>query len=326
MLILHRISDNKFSQTADRVSTVLKNLCGNTAMNHLMLCTTMWDRVPEDEGFDRFDELCDTGAWKEMIKKGAGTAMISNVGPNAKEEAKRIVSDLIKNALPVELAIQNEMVHQKLTVETTSAGKALDELQDTQAVVGHELKKTHNEMPEENEVDDVKRQEKPRGHERKVALLKGEVMDRAQQCPEHTEHGEKVMGQLNETKELLRKEGREATLAQLESPETSEVSRQEHMRQELLAREKKFTQLKQQQDELSRDLKAKDKRFKLERRNTVQAQETQKKEEKEATAQAAKATGREEAQQREINEIKKQVAALAKPQRSGSILRLFSLS
>jgi len=123
VLILHRINDAPLSQTARRVNDMLKCLCGNTTMNNVMICTTMWDIVSEDEGNERFDELCETGPWKEMIRNGAGTAIISNVGSSAKEEAEKIVSQLIKNMQPVELAIQDEMVNQKLTVENTSAGK-----------------------------------------------------------------------------------------------------------------------------------------------------------------------------------------------------------
>jgi len=68
----------------------------------------MWDRVTEDEGDDLFDELCETGAWGEMISLGAGTAKIANLCSNAKVEAQRIVTQLIKNAQPAELAIQDE--------------------------------------------------------------------------------------------------------------------------------------------------------------------------------------------------------------------------
>jgi len=50
VLFLHRISDNKFTQTAGRVSEMLKRLCGDAAMNQLTLCTTMWDKVDEVDG------------------------------------------------------------------------------------------------------------------------------------------------------------------------------------------------------------------------------------------------------------------------------------
>jgi len=109
VLFLHRISDNRFSHNAQRISTTVKNLCGDNAMNQLMLCTTMWDTVPEAVRCKRFDDLCETGAWKDMIAEGASLAAFSNAGSNAKAEAEEIVIRLIKNARPVQVAIQDEM-------------------------------------------------------------------------------------------------------------------------------------------------------------------------------------------------------------------------
>ena len=127
VLFLHSISVNKFTQTANRVTNMIKNLCGDVAMDHVTLCITMWDKVAEEEGYERYDELCEIEAWKEMISNGASTALISNVKPEAKAEAEKIVSELIHNAEPVELAIQDEIVNQKLTLGETGAGKLVDE-------------------------------------------------------------------------------------------------------------------------------------------------------------------------------------------------------
>jgi len=94
-------------------------------MNHLTLCTTMWDMVTEEVGYNRLDELSMTGAWREMISQGAGSARISSKSSNAKAEAETIVMRLIRRATPVELAIQGEIIGQQLTLEETSAGKVL---------------------------------------------------------------------------------------------------------------------------------------------------------------------------------------------------------
>ena len=173
MLILHRITDIAFSHTAYRIANMLKNLCGNAAMNNLIICTTMWDRVSEDEGHDIFDELCRTDAWREMISKGAGTAMISNVASNAKEEAERIITQLIRNAQPVELAIQDKMVNRKLNMSETSA--FIDN--------GHriwreeaecELEETRMRVCEESKTTAAEAQEVMRVREGEVAKVNGE--------------------------------------------------------------------------------------------------------------------------------------------------------
>jgi len=132
VLFLHRISDNRFSHDAQRISAMLKVLCGDGAMPHLMLCTTMWDTVSPQEGSDRLDELCKTDTWMEMISLGADTAKMSNVGSKANEEAERIVGELVRNRPTVELAIQDEMVNQAKDAVETSAGRVLVEGQKEQ--------------------------------------------------------------------------------------------------------------------------------------------------------------------------------------------------
>ena len=140
MLFLHRISDNRFSHNAQRISAMLKSLCGDSAMEHLMLCTTMWDEVSQKEGYERFDELCKTDAWEEMISMGASTAIISHFSSNAKVEAERIVSELIRNKPTVVLAIQDEIVNQAKETKNTRAGKVLIDGQRKQAQSDRKVK------------------------------------------------------------------------------------------------------------------------------------------------------------------------------------------
>jgi len=112
---------------------MLKNLCGDAAMSHLMLCTTMWDTISPQAGNEYLDGLCKTDAWKEMISKGAATAEIANVCSSAKADAERIVCKLIKNTQTVELAIQDEMVNQAKEVVATKAGRVFVQGQKDQA-------------------------------------------------------------------------------------------------------------------------------------------------------------------------------------------------
>jgi len=81
--------------------------------------------VPEEVGNNRLDELSRTGAWREMISQGAGTAMISSKTSNAKVEAEEIVMRLISSVKPVRLAIQDQMVEQQLKVAETDAGRVI---------------------------------------------------------------------------------------------------------------------------------------------------------------------------------------------------------
>ena len=140
VLFLHRISDNRFSHTAQRISIVLRNLCGDAAMSHLMLCTTMWDTVSPQAG-NHFLHGLKTEAWEEMISMGASTAKIANVCSSAKEDAERIVCELIKNTQTVKLAIQDEMVNQAKEAVATKAGRVLVQGQKDQAKFDKKAKK-----------------------------------------------------------------------------------------------------------------------------------------------------------------------------------------
>jgi len=200
VLILHHISDIALSQTAHRIAKMLGSLCGDNAMNQLMLCTTMWDTVPDDEGYDRFDELCKTDAWKEMISKGAGTAMISNVSPNANLEAEKIVSQLIRRGQPVELAIQHEMVHKKLKVAETGASRALNECpRSSKTKPKCEIEETQRRLCKDRESNAVPAQEMIQVRKAEAEILK----TKAERGPQD---GEKVTPEMKQHREQMRKE------------------------------------------------------------------------------------------------------------------------
>ena len=317
MVFLHRISDNKFSQTADRVSTMIKDLCGDAAMSHLTLCTTMWDNVLEEEANKRFDELIETGAWKEMREKGASTAMISNIRPEAKLHAEEIVTMLIKNVQPIEVTIQNEIVAQKLKVAQTKAGKGLDKhLREEQSIAERELEEMENRLREESQLNAAKAQEEIHAREAEVLRLK-------MQAEEQARSQELQVAQLKRKQEKAKRETRELR-DRIRSESEADAA---ILREQLVASEKELALLKQQVDELEGDKKVKAKEFKQKRKNAEQAKkETQKNAQREATTQAAKMKEELSIQRREIDDAKRQVDTLAgKPQRSG-LLKLLGLS
>jgi len=235
VLFLHRISNEEFSQTADRISNMLKNLCGDDAMNHLTLCTTMWDMVPEEAGLNRFDELCRTGAWNKMISTGAGTAMISCKSSNAKAEAEEIVTALIDSVDPVEVTIQDEMVNKKLRVVLTSAGRVLDEhLHALQADGERELQNLRERLRQEGEVNAGKVQEMIRVREREIAGLKRQLAERAREREERAE-------QLRDKQEEVKRSMKQRLTQLCQESEASIAKVQE----ELQRRQKEVALLKQ---------------------------------------------------------------------------------
>ena len=224
VLYLHRISDNKFSQTADRVSNMVKSLCGDVAMDHLTLCTTMWDTVPDEEGYDRFDELCETATWRTMISNGAGTAMISNVSPTAKADAEKIVSELIKNAPTVKLAIQDEMINQGKTVLQTGAGQVLDQhLREVRAEAERKMQVLRETMHKENVAAEARMMEKMRKQESELERLRKLAETQAHEMQAQVEHlrqeREAAARQRHELQESMRREN-EASAARMREAKT----------------------------------------------------------------------------------------------------------
>jgi len=106
--------------------TTLKNLrlfeklCGES-FNNIVLTTTMWDEVEEEEGTLREKELEDT-YWKAMIERGSSVkrflytreSAFNVLGPIFEEVNKR-------NAL----FLQKEMDELKMQIKETSAGRTL---------------------------------------------------------------------------------------------------------------------------------------------------------------------------------------------------------
>ena len=300
MLFLHRISDNKFSQTADRISNMLKSLCGDDAMSHLMLCTTMWDRVSEDIGHDRFDELCDTSAWEEMISMGASTGMISNVDRNAKKEAEKIMGELIKHAKPVEVAIQDEMVKQRKTVAQTGAGKVLSKhLRAAQA----EAERKVTELQEKWRKDKETKEELLRAQELEVARLRQRAEEEYYQRQAQADYRRQEWENANREPEELREISHyDENISKVDEPLEMTAEEQQSLetwkRVPAPPRAPKPKQLQQQIKRAERELK------KLEKRLT--------KEDEAETAAREKAIL---ALQFEISEAQRQVAVLDIPQR-----------
>ena len=307
VLFLHRISDNKFSQTAGRISRMLKSLCGDDAMSHLTLCTTMWDKVDVDEGFDRLDQLSDTGALKEMISKGASVVRISNVGTNAKAEAEKIVSQLIKNAGPVELAIQDEMVNQHKTVLQTGAGQILDEhLREVREQAELERKELSDRLTKEKEDIAAKAQAEIDKKVCEMADLKEQEEKRAR---EQREEIERIQREKEEADEKMRKLSEEMKTANDENAARAAEAVREHKLAVEALEERERERARKQQIQTDELKLASEKAADDLKQLMVRAEEDRKA--AEALQQKAMAE-----QERLINEVKRQAAELSKPRRS----------
>lgn len=136
IIYMHRITDQRMGGTAQTNLFTFQKLCGQKALTNVILATTMWERVSEQEGIEREEELMRTDHfWGGMIAHGSKVLRHMNTP----ESALKIIEHFIKIDRSPErpkmvLALQEELVDQELTLDQTGAGQEVD----------HGLTKAHN--------------------------------------------------------------------------------------------------------------------------------------------------------------------------------------
>ncbi|KAE8138967.1 hypothetical protein BDV38DRAFT_281527 [Aspergillus pseudotamarii] len=126
MIYLHRITDHRMTGSAKKNLFMFKKLCGKDALKHVILATTMWERVAPDEGEQREKQLLNTSEfWGEMRTLGAQVERHHNTVASA----KRLINIHASKA-PGEqktiLTIQNEMVTLQKPLDETDAGREVE--------------------------------------------------------------------------------------------------------------------------------------------------------------------------------------------------------
>jgi len=124
VIYLHDISQDRFSGTARRNLEMFNRLCGDAALDKVVLGTTKWARLSESDGSRREAELKEVH-WKSMLDKGSRVRRF--VGD--KSSAWDIVSVFLKRASErrkeIALQIQDEMAVKRKIIPETNAGKEL---------------------------------------------------------------------------------------------------------------------------------------------------------------------------------------------------------
>ncbi|KAJ8454415.1 hypothetical protein ONZ45_g19317 [Pleurotus djamor] len=125
IIYTHRITDNRMAGSPLRNLRLFENLCGEDAVNNVLLATTMWnDRLTPGVGEAREQELM-ARYWRSMIEHGSKTARHNGTH----ESAWKIVDQILRNSRPRSLLLQQEMVDEKKPLPKTKAGLALEDVQ-----------------------------------------------------------------------------------------------------------------------------------------------------------------------------------------------------
>ncbi|EJD50945.1 P-loop containing nucleoside triphosphate hydrolase protein [Auricularia subglabra TFB-10046 SS5] len=118
VVYLHRITDNRIGGAAAKNLRMFAGVCGQAAMPHVVLCSTMWDNLQDPAvGEARERELCD-GFWKDMIADGA--KVMRHDG--SAETAQRVAESLVLRPL-IKLQLQRELGRTGVALSETAAGR-----------------------------------------------------------------------------------------------------------------------------------------------------------------------------------------------------------
>ncbi|WAO84717.1 G domain-containing protein [Fusarium falciforme] len=108
--------------SAKRNLVLFRELCGEDALQKVILATTMWDKVSEKRGYRREAELMNTQEfWGWMVDKGSAV----HRHYNTRESAKKIIDQLANHDKKFVTDLQRQLVDEGLTLDQTSAGKEL---------------------------------------------------------------------------------------------------------------------------------------------------------------------------------------------------------
>ncbi|KAF4156923.1 hypothetical protein CNMCM6069_006219 [Aspergillus lentulus] len=122
IIYLHRITDIRMQGSAKKNLIMFRQLCGQDALKKVILVTTMWDKVPADEGARREAELINTPEfWGWMLGKGSSCHRHNNM----EASARSIVARLANHKTPITTDLQRQLVDENKSLDQTSAGREL---------------------------------------------------------------------------------------------------------------------------------------------------------------------------------------------------------
>ena len=156
IIYLHRIVDMRMEGSSVKNLRMFRELCGEKNFSNVILCTTMWDKVGEEEGREREEELKSTRTfWGSLISHGA--QVVRHQG-DLTASARKIAESLIPKGTIV-LQLQQEL-GQNGNLSDTSAGRFLtSEIED--------MKKKHQE-----EMEALREEMKASSDKAEIELLK----------------------------------------------------------------------------------------------------------------------------------------------------------
>jgi len=180
IIYLHRITDNRMSGSPLKNLRLFNNLCGHDAIRRVILASTMWEKLPDQNKGTLREEELKGKYWKDMIARGSTTGRFNNTLESAWDVLK-VILDLKETSDDPTLLLQEELVKLAKVLGETAAGRTLYE--DLQRQLAKQ-KETLKEL-----------QQAANGQDNKELLE-----DLEKQCNDAKERVQNMVHQMNEMK------------------------------------------------------------------------------------------------------------------------------
>ncbi|KAK3687456.1 P-loop containing nucleoside triphosphate hydrolase protein [Podospora appendiculata] len=119
IIYLHRITDVRMQGSALSNLAMFQELCGKEALDHVVLCTTMWDLLKDKATGARRQQQLRTEYWADMVRHGSFVRQFNG----STGMAVALVCRLLNKEKPVVLRIQKELIDDGLPLGETLAGR-----------------------------------------------------------------------------------------------------------------------------------------------------------------------------------------------------------
>jgi hypothetical protein len=91
IIYVHRITDNRMTNTLLRNLTVIRNICGDEPLRNVTIMTTFWDREDPKTAAKREREMLEKADWwGYMMEKGAKSRRFFNTEESAHAITSRV--------------------------------------------------------------------------------------------------------------------------------------------------------------------------------------------------------------------------------------------
>ena len=122
IVYLHDISLSRLASTRKTLD-IFQKLCGEDAMKRVVLCTTKWSDIYEEQGERRTEELKEI-YWKKMMESGSTVRKFEESQKSAWDVIAPIIEEDRIGKMDA-LQIQEELVEAKKLISDTEAGRQL---------------------------------------------------------------------------------------------------------------------------------------------------------------------------------------------------------